>query len=410
MLAADAVHDLQILLLSRDVRDEVEEIIGLAVEAQRVEAPQHEGAVADPRVAVVPVALAADGLGQRRGRRREQRARRAVRQPLEGQRAALQVALPWVLGELAVVDPLAPEVGGALDALERLVHVRRGRMLGPELLACRVLRARPSQRCVGALALAQRGGGVRAGALETDAQVRDQAQRDVAVAPSRDRFAVARARVLPFRRVAAVVERRLAVEAELDAAHHALGGAQQDVLGLVVGRRPAVRARPALAVVPGADAQRVADDEPAGARPPGGLDDERARQVAAPGRHADPGGAEPEVAGAAVEDRRENARAVWTRQAHPLHAPAGRHQAVRLAVGEERIFGDGRKRAGDPDRRRHRPRLGRGMSIAVRVRLDGLPEIFFVRFARQMPYRPRGHSIGAGTGTWITRAAGSNAG
>src|SRR5258706_9566354 len=221
-----------------------------------------------------------------------------------------------------MVDPLSPEVGGAPDALDRLVHGGRQWRLGPELLARRVLRARPRQRGVRALALAQRAARVRARALEADAKVRHEAQRDVAVAAGRDRLAVARARVLPLRRRAPVVERRLAVEAQVDAAHNALGRAQKDVLGLVVGGRPAVRARPPLAVVPGPDAQRVADDEPAGARPPRGLDDERARQVAPPRRDADAGGGEPEVARSPVEHRRGNARAVRAREARSLSASA----------------------------------------------------------------------------------------
>jgi hypothetical protein len=81
LLAADAVHDLHLAVgLRGDVADEVEEVVGLLVEAQRVEAPEHEGRVADPRVAVVPVALAAGGLGQRGRRRRDHGAGRRVGQ------------------------------------------------------------------------------------------------------------------------------------------------------------------------------------------------------------------------------------------------------------------------------------------------------------------------------------------
>ena len=62
ILATDAVHDLQVLLPFRNVCDEVKEVVGLARKAQRVETPQHEGPIANPGVAVVPVALPADGL------------------------------------------------------------------------------------------------------------------------------------------------------------------------------------------------------------------------------------------------------------------------------------------------------------------------------------------------------------
>ena len=62
-LPADAVHDLQVGVPLGHVRDEVEEVVGLAVKAQRVEAPQHERRVAQPAVAVVVVALPAGRLG-----------------------------------------------------------------------------------------------------------------------------------------------------------------------------------------------------------------------------------------------------------------------------------------------------------------------------------------------------------
>src|SRR5262245_63499309 len=55
-LAVDPVHDLQPPLLGLgDVGEEVEVVVRLPVEAEAVEAPQHERRVADPRVAVVPV-------------------------------------------------------------------------------------------------------------------------------------------------------------------------------------------------------------------------------------------------------------------------------------------------------------------------------------------------------------------
>ena len=77
-----------VVVLPGDVGDEVEEVVGLPVEAERVEAPEHERGVADPRVAVVPVALAAGRLGQRRRRRGDHRAGRRVRQALQRQRAS----------------------------------------------------------------------------------------------------------------------------------------------------------------------------------------------------------------------------------------------------------------------------------------------------------------------------------
>ncbi len=63
-LAADAVHHLQRMRLTvvrtRHVVDEVEEVVGLTVQPERVEAPpQREGGIANPRVAIVPVAFSA---------------------------------------------------------------------------------------------------------------------------------------------------------------------------------------------------------------------------------------------------------------------------------------------------------------------------------------------------------------
>ena len=68
-------------------------------------------------------------------------------------------------------------------------------------------------------------------------------------------------------------------------------------------------------------------------------------QVAARGRHLDVGGAEPEAAGVAVEDRAEHARRVEARQAEPLDVPVRRHERAGLAVGQEAVLGDRRERA-----------------------------------------------------------------
>src|SRR5205085_3267572 len=126
--------------------------------------------------------------------------------------------------------------------------------------------------------------GMRAGSFEAHPEVGDEPDRDLVLAPAGDGFVVAGAGVLPPGRGLAIVEDGLAVEAQLDAADDAARGAEQDVLRLVVRRRPAVGARAPLAVVPGPDAHRVAHDQPAGPRAPRGLQDQRPRQVAAPRR------------------------------------------------------------------------------------------------------------------------------
>ena len=63
-LATDPVHHLQRGAVLHLVGDEVEEAVRLEVEPERVEAPQREGGVAHPAVAVVPVAFAAGSLRQ----------------------------------------------------------------------------------------------------------------------------------------------------------------------------------------------------------------------------------------------------------------------------------------------------------------------------------------------------------
>ena len=144
---------------------------------------------------------------------------------------------------------------------------------------------------------------------------------------------------------AAVVEHRLAVEVHLHLAVHAAHGAQQHVVGVVVGRRAPVRVRAVVLVVPRPDQQHVADDDPAAAGAPARLEHHRARQVAAVGGHLHVGRAEPEHAGVAVEDRAEHARRVEARQAQPLDVAARRDQRGGLAVGQEAVVGDRREGA-----------------------------------------------------------------
>ena len=115
---------------------------------------------------------------------------------------------------------------------------------------------------------------------------------------------------------------------------------QQRVVGLVFGARP--RARPRL-LDPVADRQRVVDDDPAGVGHPGRLDHQRARLVAAADRHDDAARRQLEVAGAAVEQRREGARRVEARQAEPLDRAVVGDEGAGVAVGEESVAADRRE-------------------------------------------------------------------
>ena len=178
---ADAVHHLQRMAFAvvgaRHVGDEREEVVGLAVQAQRVEAPQRERRVAHPGVAVVPVAFALRGFRQRCGARGQQRAGRRVRQALQRQRAALQVRPPRVIREVADVDPLPPALAGLPHLVGGFLEGLRRRMLGP------------AQRDEHVVALGQPGAGARLVALQAEPQVGGQPQRRV-------RIGVARARAM----------------------------------------------------------------------------------------------------------------------------------------------------------------------------------------------------------------------
>ena len=325
--AVDPVHDLELALRGLGaVGHEVEEVVGLPVEPERVEPPEREGGVADPGVAVVPVALAARRLGQRRRGGRDDRAGRRVGEALERERAALEVRAPGMVGELPAVEPVLPVVGGPDELAVGLLERARCRMLAPR------------QRAEDLLALLDQVPGGRARPLDAEVEVARQVQLEAAALDRH--LSVVVAGVLPAAALAAVVERRLADERELDLAVHAAHRAQEHVVGVVVGRRAAVRVRAVLVVVPGTHEQEVADDDPAAAGPPGRLEDHRAGQVAPRGGDVHAGRAEPEHAGVAVEDRAEDARRVHPRQAHPLDAAGRGDERRRLAVRQEAVVGD----------------------------------------------------------------------
>ena len=102
---ADAVHDLEFGLAVQVTRgnrieDKAPVLDRFPVEAEAVQRAEHERRVADPGKAVVPVAGPAPGFRQRGGRCGHDGARRGVAEPLQGQRAAVQVGLPRMVGDL----------------------------------------------------------------------------------------------------------------------------------------------------------------------------------------------------------------------------------------------------------------------------------------------------------------------
>ena len=360
-LAANAIHHLKwmalIVVRAGHVGDEREEVVGLAVQAQRVEAPERECRVSDPGVAVVPIAFALRGFRQRRGARRQQRSGRRVGQPLQRQRAALQVRPPRVIREVADVDPLPPAFAGRPHLVDGLV-VRLGRGM-----------LRKAQCDKDVVALFQPRARPRLAALQPDAQVGGQPQRRVRIrvmVRPRNGFPVATGRVLPVRAGPVVIERRLAIHHQLDGAAHAAHGAQHRVFGVPVHRYAAMRPRPRLDVAPRAHHHRVADDHPAGVGLPGGLQDQAARQVPPAGRDGDAVGAEPEVPGAAIQDGPEHAWRIGPWHAQPFHRSTRGDQAGVLAVGEKGVVGDGRKGVSQTARQRLAP--GRSRRAARRSR------------------------------------------
>ena len=290
----DPVHDLQsAIVVAVDVGHELHELVGLPIEQQVVQGPQQEGRVADPGVAVVPVALAPWRLGQRGGERRDGRPRGHVGEPLDRQRGALDQRPELVVGNERAREPIAPEH-------RRRVELPEG-FLGGGWHARFVA---PGERAEDRLAVPQDVPG--SGPAAFDAEQHVGLEPECLIGPG-DLAAMAVGADRPLPGNATVVEGRLAQQIDLDRARDAAGRAHERVVGIFVGGRSRVRcdgvrsaARP--------HRQGVAHHQPAGGRLPrrdervgSGLIDPVARDV-------DPERREPEAAGATVEQRPEHAR------------------------------------------------------------------------------------------------------
>ena len=278
---------------------------------------------------------------------------RRVHEPLQRQRASLQHRPPRMVGEAPAVEPMLPVMRGPdLAPVGVLIGARR-RMLAPR------------QRAEDRLALLHQVPRGRKRPLDAEVQIRHEAQLDVAAVGLDDRLVVVLSGVAPHAAHGAVVECRLALEAHLHLAVDAADRAQEHVVGVVVGRRAPMRVRALAGVVPRADQERVADDDPPASRVPARLEDHRARQVPPRGRNPDVQWTKPEHARRAIENRAEHARRVHPRQAQPLDVAARGDERGGLAVGKEGVVGDRGERAataaaGDADAvKRHR----RGLPI-----------------------------------------------
>ena len=151
VLAADPVHDLQRGASAGRARHEGDELLRLVAAAADVERLQRQARIADPREAVVPVALPAHRLGQRRRRRGDDRARRSIGQAFEDTRAESDELAVRPCVDVVVGLPGAPALDRVRDPRGDLLGRGRRRRLVS-------LRRDPAQREADALA---RGDGKR---------------------------------------------------------------------------------------------------------------------------------------------------------------------------------------------------------------------------------------------------------
>ena len=124
VLAADAEHDLQRprrgpMPPAPAVVMKSKKSLGLVRAGRDPQRLDGEAGVADPGVAVVPVALAADVLGQRRRRRGDDRAGRLVGQALQDPAAVVHEVPPRALVGLVQVGPRLPGRERAVEQLGR---------------------------------------------------------------------------------------------------------------------------------------------------------------------------------------------------------------------------------------------------------------------------------------------------
>ncbi len=303
----DPVHDLQRpVAVGLEVGDELHELLCLPVEVEVVQGLQSEGRVAQPGVAVVPVALAPGRLGQRGRQRRDRRAGRHVGKALDRERRALDRVAPAVIRHARTAQPAAPEAGGAGQPCIGVVDVfGRRELLGPR------------ERAVDLLSLPEHVTGSYPVALHADCHVRLQPDRLPCVAClALFSGGALGARVGPVTAVGnhpvggypPVIEDRFARQLHLDLPLQAHREAHEQVVGVLVSGGTGVRRDEILAATRPQD-QRLAHDRPAGRGLPGREQDVGSGLIAASRRHVDPERAEAKAAGLAVEQRAEHAGA-----------------------------------------------------------------------------------------------------
>jgi hypothetical protein len=311
------VHDLQVGGVAGDrAQQPVAPRAGLAGVPGARERLQREGGVPEPAVAVVPVAGAADLLGQRRRRGRRDAARRRVGEPLEHeQRPPDGVRVLALVG--AAGDPAAPEV---LRVVEGVLGVDRRRRAGIRPVPGEDER-HPLAR--GHLELGDR---ALAAPLELDRGVEPQRVRPGDGVPAAVRAAHPR-------------HHPPVVEPDDELARHPHPPADPFDDPHEVGRVPSRR-------------HEVEDPDGALVGLPHRLEHEGVVEVA-PGRlTADPGGDPPAAGLRPAEQRGEARRRVEARQTQPVDRAVAADEGGGLQVADDRVVLD-------PRRRRAGPELGR---------------------------------------------------
>ena len=312
-LAGDAVHDLDVGRIAGDCAHEpappLSRLVGVVAMEER---EQGQRRVAQPAVAVVPVAHGADPLRQRRRRRGDDPAGRVVRERLEDDERPADERRPvaWQL-DWARLAPLPPEPLGVGE-----------RLLGIDRLRDVLVRPEPREHEGNALTLVDPELRDRAHVLA--AGVRRGAEAEGVGAGEGDAGVVLVRALAHPRDDAAVVEADRQLRSEANAALHALDDAHD------VGRLPARR-------------HEVEDTrDRTVVRLPDRLEDERVVEIAARARRRRRRREEPAAAVRAAEERGEAGPGVETREAQPVDRAAAVDERSRLQVAQECVILDAR--------------------------------------------------------------------
>ena len=116
------------LLGLENVTEKPDNIVRLGLEAKSVESPHGKGGISNPGVAIVPVAVPTDMLGERGRRCRKDCSGGCVGKGLEGQNAPLEMLSTRVVGISSKIDPIPPEAIRSGEEVPRLSQISRGQV------------------------------------------------------------------------------------------------------------------------------------------------------------------------------------------------------------------------------------------------------------------------------------------